>query len=156
MKTKNVDDYGEKLRRGTSGNGVPFLSKRKTKVKTMTREEEVAVFNKAAGKKPFDGEGFDDSIVNCFVEECQELFEALGDYITEPSVETRKNLVKEWADTQVTLSNIAWYMDIPAQAAFNRVHKSNMTKVVNGKVYFRDDGKVMKPDTYEAPDMSGL
>lgn len=122
----------------------------------MSREDTVNEFNTAAGKKKFDKEEFDSSIVNCFVEECQELFEAMGDYVTHPSVDTRKALVKEWADTQVTLSNIAWYFDIPGQAAFNRVHESNMTKVVNGRVFFRDDGKVMKPDNYKAPDMSGL
>lgn len=123
---------------------------------TETREQEVAKFNVAAGKEKFSGETMETSFVNCFVEECQELFEAIGNYITDKTPETRKQLVKEWADVQVTLSNIAWYFDIDGQPAFNRVHESNMTKVVNGKVYYRDDGKVMKPDNYRVPDMSGL
>ena len=122
----------------------------------MTREDVVNEFNEAAGKKRFSKDEFDDSIINCFVEECQEMFEAIGDYITGPSVDTRKALVKEWADAQVTLSNIAWYFDIPGQEAFSRDHESNMTKVVNGRVFFRADGKVMKPDNYKSPDMSGL
>jgi len=125
-------------------------------MKTMTREGRVAEFNVAAGKVQFSGETVDSSIINCFVEECQELFEAIGNYITEKTPESRQQLCKEWADTQVTLSNIAWYFSIPASESFNRVHHSNMSKVVNGKVYFRDDGKVMKPDNYFAPDMKGL
>ena len=127
-------------------------------MREKTREEYVEEFNTAAGKKKFsmDVDAFDDSMINCFVEECQELFEAIGNYVTHPNEETRKQVCKEWADVQVTLSNIAWYLDIPGDEAFGRVHHSNMTKVVNGKVFFRDDGKVMKPDTYKAPDMKGL
>ena len=40
------------------------------------------------------------------------------------------------------------------QAAFNEVHRSNMTKVMpDGKVLRRDDGKIIKPDTYETPNL---
>lgn len=40
------------------------------------------------------------------------------------------------------------------EAAFNEVHRSNMTKVMpNGKVMKRDDGKIIKPPTYEKPNL---
>lgn len=40
------------------------------------------------------------------------------------------------------------------QAAFNEVHRSNMTKVMpDGKVMKREDGKIIKPDTYETPNL---
>lgn len=40
------------------------------------------------------------------------------------------------------------------QAAFNEVHRSNMTKVMPyGKVLKRDDGKIIKPPTYEPPNL---
>lgn len=40
------------------------------------------------------------------------------------------------------------------EAAFNEVHRSNMTKVMpDGKVLKRDDGKIIKPDTYEPPNL---
>lgn len=40
------------------------------------------------------------------------------------------------------------------QAAFNEVHRSNMTKVMpDGKVLKREDGKIIKPDTYEPPNL---
>ena len=40
------------------------------------------------------------------------------------------------------------------EAAFNEVHRSNMTKVMpDGKVMKREDGKIIKPDTYEPPNL---
>jgi predicted HAD superfamily Cof-like phosphohydrolase len=38
---------------------------------------------------------------------------------------------------------------------FNEVHRSNMTKLnVNGLPEFREDGKVIKSELYEAPDLN--
>jgi len=34
---------------------------------------------------------------------------------------------------------------------FDIVHSANMMKVVDGKVIRRDDGKIMKPDTWQDP-----
>jgi len=43
------------------------------------------------------------------------------------------------------------------QAAFNEVHRSNMTKVMpDGKVMKREDGKIIKPDTYEKPNLEKI
>lgn len=40
------------------------------------------------------------------------------------------------------------------EAAFNEVHRSNMTKVMpDGKVLRRDDGKIIKSDSYEPPNL---
>lgn len=40
--------------------------------------------------------------------------------------------------------------------AFIRVHKSNMTKLTNGKLVKREDGKILKPESYEPPNMMEL
>jgi len=43
------------------------------------------------------------------------------------------------------------------EAAFNEVHRSNMTKVMpDGKVMRREDGKIIKPDTYEKPNLEKI
>lgn len=34
------------------------------------------------------------------------------------------------------------------------IHRSNMTKLVDGKLHMREDGKVLKPSTYEKPDLT--
>jgi len=40
------------------------------------------------------------------------------------------------------------------EVAFNEVHRSNMTKVMpDGKVLRREDGKIIKPDAYEPPNL---
>lgn len=130
----------------------------------MTREDKVNEFRKAAGKLPFEGAPEDaDMICGCITEEFKEFVEATLDYedaFDEDDdaafAKARENLCKEWADLQYVVSQAALYYGIPADAAFNRVHNSNMTKVIGGKVIFREDGKILKPDTYQAPEMSGL
>ena len=124
---------------------------------TVTREQKVSAFLKAAGKKPFKkGDAYELSYENNLKEETKELCDAMFNFYNNPTTETRAELCKEWADTQVVLSNIAVYFDIPAGAAFNRVHANNMTKVVDGKLRLREDGKILKPEGYVKPDMSGL
>jgi NTP pyrophosphatase (non-canonical NTP hydrolase) len=89
-------------------------------------------------------------------EEVTELLDAILDYVDDPCVETRANLCKEWADAQVVLSNVAWYFDIPARESLERVTKNNDSKIVDGKVVFREDGKILKPEGYVKADMRGL
>ena len=38
--------------------------------------------------------------------------------------------------------------------AFDEVHRSNMAKLVDGKVLRRDDGKVMKPEGWQPPNLA--
>ncbi|MCS5533940.1 MAG: nucleoside triphosphate pyrophosphohydrolase family protein [Candidatus Poseidoniaceae archaeon] len=38
--------------------------------------------------------------------------------------------------------------------AFNEVHRSNMAKLVDGKVMRREDGKVMKPEGWTPPQLA--
>ncbi|MDA8700167.1 hypothetical protein N9N18_00240 [Euryarchaeota archaeon] len=38
--------------------------------------------------------------------------------------------------------------------AFNEVHRSNMAKLVDGKVIRREDGKVLKPEGWQPPKLS--
>jgi predicted HAD superfamily Cof-like phosphohydrolase len=122
-----------------------------------TREGKVAEFLQAADKTPWlIGGQYELSYENNLKEEQAELREAMQRYVKDPSEKNRAELCKEWADVQVVLSNIAVYFDIPADPAFNRVHENNMTKVVDGKLRIREDGKILKPEGYVKPDMRGL
>ena len=38
--------------------------------------------------------------------------------------------------------------------AFNEVHRSNMAKLVDGRVIRREDGKVMKPEGWQPPQLA--
>ena len=95
-------------------------------------------------------------VFKCITEELNEFFDAAIDLIETGSKEARADLVKEWSDLQYVVSQAAWFFDIPADEAFRRVHESNMSKVVGDSVIYREDGKILKPDTYKAPDMRGL
>lgn len=41
-------------------------------------------------------------------------------------------------------------------AAFDEVHRSNMAKLVDGKVLRREDGKVMKPEGWTPPHLAAF
>jgi predicted HAD superfamily Cof-like phosphohydrolase len=45
---------------------------------------------------------------------------------------------------------------IPLDKIFEEVHRSNMAKLVDGKVLRREDGKVQKPVGWTAPDIKGI
>lgn len=121
-----------------------------------TREQSVAEFNKAAGLKTEEGGGSYLLMINCFAEELSEFNVAMADYINDPSEGNRAEMVKEMADVQVTLSNLAWFFDVDLEKAFDIVHKNNMSKVTGGRVFRREDGKIMKPEGYKPVDMRGL
>jgi predicted HAD superfamily Cof-like phosphohydrolase len=45
---------------------------------------------------------------------------------------------------------------IPLDDVFAEVHRSNMAKLVNGKVIRREDGKVQKPAEWTPPDIRSI
>ena len=45
---------------------------------------------------------------------------------------------------------------IPLDKVFAEVHRSNMAKLVDGKVIRREDGKVLKPEGWTPPDVKGV
>ena len=42
---------------------------------------------------------------------------------------------------------------IPLNKVFDEVHRSNMAKLVDGKPIRREDGKILKPEGWTAPDI---
>lgn len=122
----------------------------------VTREEAVGRFNAAADNDTFRNGGSILQHATCFAEEVGELGQAISDYLDDQSDANRAQLAKEWADAQVTLSNLAWFFDLNGDEAFFRVHENNMSKLVDGKIVRREDGKVLKPEGYQKPDMGGL
>lgn len=122
----------------------------------MTREDRVFEFINASSFPSFR------LAWTCLSEECLELKEAAEAYHLAQSEgcittdEARASLVKEWADVQYVLSQLAIFYGINGEEAFNRVADNNMTKVVCGKVIYREDGKILKPENYQKPDMRGL
>ena len=73
------------------------------------------------------------------------------------SIVQRTNILKELCDLQYVLSGAAVALGLDLEVAFNRVHKSNMSKLgKDGKVVYREDGKIIKGDNYKPPNLEDL
>lgn len=63
-------------------------------------------------------------------------------------------IAKELADLVYVTFGTAIAYGIDLEDVVTEVHRSNMTKIpVDGQPLYREDGKVLKPDTYKAPDL---
>ena len=72
------------------------------------------------------------------------------------TLETRTRMLKELSDLQYVLSGMAVSFNLPLEEAFDRVHTSNMSKLVNGKPLKREDGKFLKGPNYQPPHLEDL
>lgn len=70
--------------------------------------------------------------------------------------QTKLKMFKELADLQYVLSGMVVALGIPMEEVFTRVHKSNLSKLVDGKPLKREDGKILKGPNYQKPDLSDL
>lgn len=72
----------------------------------------------------------------------------------------RDNDIIEIADALADLIYIACgtavSYGIPLDKVFEEVHRSNMAKLVDGKVLRREDGKVMKPSDWTPPNIKSI
>jgi predicted HAD superfamily Cof-like phosphohydrolase len=65
-------------------------------------------------------------------------------------------LAKELADLLYVIYGTADLLDIPLEAVFAEVHRSNMSKIgPDGEVLRRADGKILKSATYREADVHG-
>lgn len=65
-----------------------------------------------------------------------------------------EHMAKELADLAYVVYGAALTLGINLDIAVAAVHRSNMSKLVDGKPVMRPDGKVLKGPNYVAPDMS--
>jgi len=69
----------------------------------------------------------------------------------------KANLLKELCDLQYVLDSMFVTFGLPKDAAFKRVHDSNMTKLGDdGRPIRREDGKILKGPNYQPPEMEIL
>jgi predicted HAD superfamily Cof-like phosphohydrolase len=134
-------------------------------VRNGDREDTVAEFHRAF-KHAISVQDSDDLIVlrNKLIQEeydelKDEMAAAMVDIQTfgQISTKTKARMLKEMADLQYVLSGLAVALGLPLQTAFNRVHKSNMSKLGDdGKPVLRADGKILKGPNYIPPDLEDL
>tara|TARA_B110000908_G_scaffold69469_1_gene83796 strand:- start:866 stop:1258 length:393 start_codon:yes stop_codon:yes gene_type:complete len=91
-------------------------------------------------------------------EEVSEVYEAISD-LAKASMETPElvaHLLKELADVQYTLSGFAATFGLNLDAAYVRVHESNMSKFQPDGPTYSEDGKVQKGPNYKPPFLKDL
>lgn len=116
--------------------------------------KDVMDFHKAFGQNIGEKPSFPDDNerllrVKLLTEEFEEYMQAEKD-----------NDIVEVADALADLIYIACgtavSYGIPLDVVYNEVHRSNMSKLVDGKPIYREDGKVLKPKTWSPPDIKGI
>lgn len=134
--------------------------------KQMSREDMVAQFHEAMGQAinaPFEADLLGLRL-RLIAEESHELSEVgqeiqmdLLDGYDGPTPSQLSDFLKELADLQYVVSGLAVTFGLPLDAAFARVHRSNLSKLgEGGRPVYREDGKVMKGPNYEPPAMGDL
>jgi len=118
----------------------------------MTNFEKVAQFMKACDQQVVETPQMPDEFttslrLHLIHEEVHELVEGI-----------RNRDIVEIADALTDILYVVYgaghAFGIPLDKCFDEVQRSNMTKVMpNGKVLKNAEGKVMKPDTYEEPNL---
>ena len=68
----------------------------------------------------------------------------------------REEALKELADLVYVAFQAAAAFGWDLNTALDRVHKSNLSKLVDGKPLRRDDGKVLKGPNYKKPTLTDL
>jgi predicted HAD superfamily Cof-like phosphohydrolase len=58
------------------------------------------------------------------------------------------------ADLIWVIEGLCHSLGIPLQRVWDEVNRSNMSKTIDGKLIKREDGKILKPDTYSPPEIS--
>jgi predicted HAD superfamily Cof-like phosphohydrolase len=95
--------------------------------------------------------------INLISEEYAELNEAFIEATTHiQNPRARAECLKELADLVYVCFQFAAAAGWELDDALDRVHESNMSKLVDGKPLKRDDGKVLKGPNYKPPYLEDL
>ena len=92
-------------------------------------------------------------------EEALEIAEELPGFFTDRTREAidKAAFTKELADLLYVTYGMAVTFGLPIDEVFERVHRSNMSKLgPDGKPLYRDDGKVLKGPNYQPPKLDDL
>lgn len=84
------------------------------------------------------------------------LAEEFGEYTDAENDNDLTEIADALADIIYIACGTAVSYGIPLDKVFAEVHRSNMAKLVDGKPIYREDGKVMKPESWTPPNIKGI
>ena len=128
----------------------------------MNSNDDVKTFMLAGEQKVYDKPGIAD-----YTGLPPERFEQAALYM-KLIAEEYKELMHAWNETDLieiadACADLKWVIEglehslgIPQQAVWDEVARSNMSKMVDGKLIKREDGKVLKPDTFVPPNIKQI
>jgi predicted HAD superfamily Cof-like phosphohydrolase len=123
----------------------------------MSYQDDVNVFMEAADQRvklvaypEFD---MTDPQAQLYMSLIQEEFdETMDAFVKGDTIEVADGL----ADMVWVIMGLASSLGIPFDRVWDEVRASNMSKVVDGKLVKREDGKVLKPEGYFRPDINAV
>jgi predicted HAD superfamily Cof-like phosphohydrolase len=116
----------------------------------VNSRDDVKKFMDAADQTDI-GIGFQSDLYLKLIKE--EFFELLEAYTLNDTVE----IADACADLKWVIEGLEHTLALPMQEVWDEVARSNLSKISSsGKVLKREDGKVMKPDTYSPPDIQSI
>ena len=132
----------------------------------MSRLEEAHVFRKTFGQEVLQNISHYGFIkkklwsmqLDLIREEASEFLMAADEVYADPENNKRRaELLKELSDLVFVCYQFAAAYGLDLDEALRRVFESNMSKLdEDGKVIYREDGKVLKGPNYEPPTLDGL
>ena len=84
------------------------------------------------------------------------LQEEFNEYITAEAEHDIVEIADALADIIYIACGTAVSYGIPLDIIFDEVHNSNMSKLVDGKVIRRSDGKIQKPEGWMPPNIANI
>lgn len=82
-----------------------------------------------------------------------ELLTHLDELIKNNTLELRAKVLDDIVDSVYVILNLCNALDLPFYAGWKEVQKANMNKFPGGQVIRRVDGKILKPQNWQAPNM---
>ena len=84
------------------------------------------------------------------------LIEEVNEYYNAEYADDLVEIADALADIIYIACGTAVSYGIPLDRVFTEVHRSNMAKLVDGKVLRRSDGKIQKPEGWTPPDIETI
>ena len=122
----------------------------------MNSNDDVKKFMLAGDQRVYDAPGVPDDRVAQGTLYMKLISEEFTELVLAWTEEDIVEIADACADLKWVIEGLEHSLGIPQQAVWDEVARSNMSKLVDGKLIKREDGKVLKPDTFVPPDIKSI